>query len=146
MMIKENVNEDEPKIKIYVSCHKECYIPKMDFLYPIQVGTALVKEEIPGILHDNTGENISASNKRYCELTAQYWAWKNDYDSDYYGFMHYRRYFSFNSIHLEEDCYGNIVMDGISQVNLERLCYNKQVITDLVKQNDIITVLSLIHI
>lgn len=140
MMIKENVNEDEPKIKIYVSCHKECYIPKMDFLYPIQVGTALAKEEIPGILHDNTGENISASNKRYCELTAQYWAWKNDYDSDYYGFMHYRRYFSFNSIHLEEDCYGNIVMDGISQVNLERLCYNKQVITDLVKQNDIITV------
>jgi hypothetical protein len=30
----------------------------------------------------------------YCEFTVQYWAWKN-VEVDYYGFYHYRRYFSF---------------------------------------------------
>ena len=85
-------------IKIYVSCHKECFVPSNKLLYPIQVGTCFA-EEIPGVLHDNTGDNISDKNKMYCELTAQYWAWKND-DADYYGFFHYRRYLNFSLIKL----------------------------------------------
>ena len=41
----------------------------------------------------NTGDNISKKNKAYCELTTQYWAWKN-IKADYYGFCHYRRFLS----------------------------------------------------
>ena len=62
------------KIKIYVACHKECFIPKHDLFYPIQVGTSLTEKKIPNFLYDNEGENISQKNKMYCELTAQYWA------------------------------------------------------------------------
>ena len=87
-------NVDKPKIKIYIACHKPCHIPKNDLLFPIQVGAAISNNRLEGMLHDDEGDNISAKNKSYCELTAQYWAWKND-EADYYGFFHYRRYFSF---------------------------------------------------
>ena len=49
----------------------------------------------PGFHLDNEEENISSKNKSYCELTTQYWAWKN-VDADYYGFCLYRRFFSFS--------------------------------------------------
>lgn len=76
---------------IYVACHKPYYIPSVDFLKGIQVGAALNNERFVGMLADDTGENISSLNKSYCELTAQYWIWKN-YKSDIVGFFHYRRY------------------------------------------------------
>lgn len=79
------------EIKIFVSCHKPFPVPNHVLLYPIQVGSALTTERISGFLQDDSGENISIRNRSYCELTAQYWAWKN-VKSDYYGFFHYRRY------------------------------------------------------
>lgn len=78
-------------IKILVCCHKEAELPGHELLVPIQVGTALAGEEFPGYLHDNTGDHISEKNKRYCELTALYWAHKN-LQADYYGLFHYRRF------------------------------------------------------
>ncbi len=57
----------------------------------IQVGAALTDKRIYEIC-DNTGVNISEKNKKYCELTALYWAWKNQ-DSDFAGISHYRRRF-----------------------------------------------------
>lgn len=84
-------------IKIFVSMHKPSFVPENNkYLLPIQVGTSLADERFPDMLHDDEGENISDKNKMYCELTAQYWAWKNCPDADYYGFWHYRRYMSFN--------------------------------------------------
>ena len=59
----------------------------------IQVGKALTDERLCEIT-DDKGENISSKNKRYCELTALYWAWKNDDYSEYKGLSHYRRRFS----------------------------------------------------
>jgi len=78
-------------IKLFVCCHQPTDVPKHPLLVPIQVGAALADSHFPGFLHDDTGDNISAQNRSYCELTAQYWAWKN-VNADYYGFFHYRRY------------------------------------------------------
>lgn len=57
---------------------------------PIQVGAAITDERIAS-LTDYTGENISSRNKRYSEMTAFYWMWKNDTTPDYLGLCHYRR-------------------------------------------------------
>lgn len=56
-------------------------------------GEFQTKELPASCVLDNTGDNISSKNKAYCELTTQYWAWKN-IDADYYGFCHYRRFLS----------------------------------------------------
>lgn len=83
-------------IKILISCHKKTEYIKNAILQPIQLGCALSNKYFPDMLHDDDGENISNLNSMYCELTAQYWAWKN-LDADYYGFCHYRRYFNFSN-------------------------------------------------
>ncbi len=86
-------------IKILISYHDEH--PKIEsaILKPIQTGCANAFKLFKGMLRDNDGENISAENDRYNELSAQYWAWKN-YDKigqpDFVGFMHYRRHFIFD--------------------------------------------------
>lgn len=79
------------EIKLFVSCHQPFSVPEQPLLMPIQVGAALAEERFSGFLQDDSGENISRKNRSYCELTAQYWAWKN-VRADYYGFFHYRRY------------------------------------------------------
>lgn len=84
----------DPEIKIFVAHHKESKIIENECIIPIQVGAANSAEDF-GMLKDNTGDNISEKNGIYCELTAQYWAWKNVKTADYYGFMHYRRHFIF---------------------------------------------------
>lgn len=76
---------------LLVCLHKPFPVPESPLLRPVQVGAALAGEAIPGCLRDDEGENISAQNPSYCELTAQYWAWKN-LGADAYGFFHYRRY------------------------------------------------------
>lgn len=129
--------EYKGKINIYVSMHKDSYVAPNKYLIPIQVGTALAEEEIPGVLHDNTGINISAKNKRYCELTAQYWAWKNVKDADYYGFWHYRRYFAFN-LNLETNSWGNVHFDRISNKLLNELNITEEAISKVVPNYDIV--------
>lgn len=79
------------EMKLMVSCHQKTAVPTSPLLHPVQVGTALSGERFPGFFHDDEGENISSQNRSYCELTAQYWAWKN-LRADYCGFFHYRRY------------------------------------------------------
>ncbi len=77
-------------IKILVAAHKPYPMPREEIYLPIHVGRE-GKEPI-GFRGDNTGDNISIDNPRFCELTAVYWAWKN-LDADYIGLVHYRRYF-----------------------------------------------------
>lgn len=78
-------------IKLFVCCHQPFPVPKHPLLFPVQAGAALSDTRFPGFLYDDTGDNISAWNRSYCELTVQYWAWKN-VTAEYYGFFHYRRY------------------------------------------------------
>ena len=78
-------------VKIYISCHTDSAYRKDEVFCPVQTGCAVPGHvRLDGMLHDDEGENISALNTMYCELTAQYWAWKNQ-EADYYGFCHYRR-------------------------------------------------------
>lgn len=81
----------KPDIKFFVCCHKKEQIAPHELLAPVQVGAVLAGERFEGFLQDDTGEHISDKNRSYCELTAQYWAWKNVH-ADYYGFFHYRRF------------------------------------------------------
>ena len=81
----------EPDIKLYICCHQLAEVPEHPLLVPLQVGSALTDIRFPGFLQDDMGDNISFRNRSYCELTAQYWAWKNA-EADCYGFFHYRRY------------------------------------------------------
>lgn len=87
------------RIKILISYHDKHPLIKSDILEPVQTGCANAPELFKGMWRDDDGENISADNDKYCELSAQYWAWKN-YDKignpDYIGFMHYRRHFMFD--------------------------------------------------
>ena len=50
-----------------------------------------------GYQKDNEGDNISAKNPYYCELTGIYYAWKN-IPAEYLGLVHYRRYFKGKNI------------------------------------------------
>lgn len=88
----------EKKISIFVACHKAAHVLDNPLLVPVQVGAKLARDRLQGMLYDDEGENISNKNPIYCELTAQYWAWKN-VDSDYYGFFHYRRYLAFDTVY-----------------------------------------------
>ena len=93
-------------IKIYVTHtpNRKSEMIKNDILQHIIAG-AVYNNEDSELLKDNTGENISQKNKSYCELTTQYWAWKN-IEADYYGFFHYRRYLSFSEKKYKENAWG----------------------------------------
>ncbi|MBD5396480.1 MAG: DUF4422 domain-containing protein [Lachnospiraceae bacterium] len=93
-------NIDSPIAEIYMAkfyrdkpLKNNVSIP--DWVYPIQVGAALTDQRITEIT-DDSGENISAKNVNYCELTALYWLWKNKlYTKErapYFGLFHYRRF------------------------------------------------------
>lgn len=94
------------QIKIFISYHDEHPLIKSDILTPIQTGCALAAKRFKNMLQDDNGENISAENPKYNELSAQYWAWKNQEkfgSPDYVGFMHYRRHFMFDDWAGSED-------------------------------------------
>jgi len=76
--------------KIVIAAHKMFVPPNNGIYLPLQVG-ADGKESI-GLSRDDTGDNISAKNNGFCELTGLYWAWKN-LSADAIGLCHYRRYF-----------------------------------------------------
>jgi hypothetical protein len=75
-------------LKIFQTFHKNYpRPPDVEWIQPIGVNGYKFKESIS----DGSGDNISVLNPFYCELTAMYWAWKND-KSEILGFYHYRRY------------------------------------------------------
>lgn len=82
----------EKVIKVLVASHKDYPMPEDPIYVPIQVGAA-GKESIKGFIRDDSGDNISGKNDRYCELTGLYYGWKN-LECDYLGLMQYRRRFT----------------------------------------------------
>ena len=78
------------RIKVIVAAHKRCAMPLDELYLPLQAGAAL--HDPIGFERDDSGDNISAKNGGFCELTCLYWAWKN-LQADYVGLAHYRRHF-----------------------------------------------------
>ena len=92
MVLNERADkESEANVKVIVATHKPYWMPGDPLYVPVQVG-AEGKDDL-GFTPDNTGDNISAKNANYCELTGLYWAWKN-LDADFLGLAHYRRQFT----------------------------------------------------
>lgn len=125
------------KIAILISCHKKSKTISNKFIKPIQVGCELTEKKIDGCLYDNEGENISSKNKRYCELTAQYYAWKN-IDADYYGFFHYRRYLSFAKRKFAKWPLFDPNIKQVNEESINKLCLNEKEIEDFVTKYDLI--------
>ena len=92
-MERINRSKKSLKIEILVAAHKKFPMPEKKGYLPILVGAT--KNYKPGIEYqrDDEGENISAKNPNYNELTAVYWAWKNLKNVDAIGLVHYRRLF-----------------------------------------------------
>ena len=120
------------RIKIFDTHHK-------DFC---RIDNPVILDVCSGIQYQNpemesnaTGDNISSRWKLYSELTTQYWAWKNK-DLDYYGFCHYRRFFSFG-YEVTPDIYGNILVQSYYPQLSKDMGYDND-IESIIPQYDII--------
>ena len=118
-VIFQDGNISASDLKVLVCYHKPSVLPPLNSCFvPIHVGRALnnayskdgqinnTDQEwlLSHMIGDNTGQNISTENRKYCELTAIYWAWKNYRalgNPDYIGLSHYRRLFNLNKVNLD---------------------------------------------
>ena len=81
----------QDQVKIIIAAHKAYRMPEDPMYLPLHVGAACHTQALE-YARDDTGDDISALNPSFCELTGLYWAWKN-LDADYIGLAHYRRHF-----------------------------------------------------
>ena len=129
---------DSQSARIFVSTHKDVALFDSKVLQPVQVGCALREWTYDWALHDDEGESISDQNARYCELTTQYWAWKN-VDAEYYGFCHYRRYFDFADERHEENEWGEVMDGRIDEAAQRRYHLDDASIAKAVEGYDVVT-------
>ena len=139
-------NEHTPDIAIYLAYHKNSQRLASGVLRPVHVGRALSDDALRALMADmpgdDTGDNISAKNPLFCELTLQYWVWKNRMDADYIGFLHYRRQLNFNpagaSIPLDE--WGNQNFRTLAPETIEDCGLRDDAIRRAVTGTDVVTV------
>lgn len=125
-------------IKIIIACHKPSVLPKNSLFLPVQVGSSLSAKRLTGMEHDDTGENISYKNPAYCELTAQYWAWKN-LQADYYGLCHYRRFLCFANTNAPKNVRNQYEAGVIDEFNLRRFgLENENEMRAIIEAHDIV--------
>ena len=128
----------EPDVRILISCHKKTQVLRSETLRPIQAGSALARERLEDMLHDDLGDHISQKNRSYCEVTALYWAWKN-LEADYYGLFHYRRYMNFSSRRFPVDRYGNIYEPSWHPDLMEKYGLTDENIRRTMEKYDVVT-------
>lgn len=103
------------KVKIFVVSHSPeeiVKIPNNDMYTPLFVGRN--GADNLGFLSDDSGDEISAKNPHYCELTGLYWMWKNT-DADIIGLCHYRRHFKGNNNNIISK---NEILDYLSKYDI----------------------------
>lgn len=143
--LKYHGTTEKPDIKIFVS-HRidfDAQTVENPLFIPVRCGAIFDNRESPEMLGDDTGKQISEKRLSFCELTVQYWAWKN-VTADYYGLCHYRRYLSFSDTfypnvdgnqHVIEKYFGRDFLDkyGLDQENMRRI----------IEKNDIVSLIPL---
>lgn len=130
-------------VALFIATHKPAYFPEGKTFYPIQVGAKQAKQRFDNMIHDDEGENISELNPMYCELTALYWAWKNDACGDnpkqYYGLCHYRRYFDCSTEKHDENDYGEVMSPSINESTLREYGLNDDALLEMLEGKDVVT-------
>lgn len=87
---------------------------------------------------DNTGDNISELQPYFSEITVQYWAWKN-YEADYYGLCHYRRFLSFSKEKVKTNEINQVYEKCLNKKTAEKYnLTNENLIKTVVEQFDCI--------
>ena len=96
-------------IKLFVSHRIDRQSELIDnpLYIPVRCGAVYDRENPQGLQGDDSGDHISEKRMSFCELTVQYWAWKNT-RAEYCGLCHYRRYLSFADRRFRPDRYGMI--------------------------------------
>ena len=127
----------KPDIKIFVSHRIDLDSTSIiDPLYiPVRCGSTYDEREGITMLGDDTGENISKERMSFCELTVQYWAWKN-IEADYYGLCHYRRYLSFSRTEYPTDAYGNVLEQFIDEETIKKYGLEGQAAEEIIGNYD----------
>ena len=137
------------KVKILLSYHNPSTLLKSDVFVPIHVGRSIQKQRSAfeekwlqdNLIGDDTGINISQKNLNFCELTAQYWAWKNlPNDVEYVGFMHYRRHLVFSEKVFPENKWGLVEKDFLDKNYISDFGLDDDTIKQVLQDTDIVTV------
>lgn len=124
-------------IKILIACHKPAELPNNDLFLPIQVGAKNAKKRMR-MQQDDEGENISDKNPTYCELTAQYWAWKN-LKADYCGLCHYRRFLCFKPTTAKRNNRNQIEASVMNAHNIRRFgLEDDRQMREIIEANDVV--------
>lgn len=119
---------EQQRIKIFMVYHKPTPFLAAEPFVPIQVG---VGADIPDVVcRDDVLENIAEKNPNFCELTAQYWIWRN-VKAEYVGLMHYRRLISFSQSN-------EWIFHDFSAETCEKFGWNTERIEKLLREYDIL--------
>lgn len=135
---KTRASYEAQDLRIFVTTHKPVQVPRGSVFQPVQVGPGTKTSRFGNSFHDDEGDSISALNPSYCEMTTQYWAWKNT-SSDYVGFCHYRRYFSFSDVPYKENAYGEVMDDYVDADAVARYGLDDEDARRFVEGFDIVT-------
>lgn len=125
------------KIAIYIVTHQIADLPASDHFVPIQAGRGINPKL--AMLGDETGDNISAKNPYYAEITPMYWVWKNATLPDHVGFFHYRRFLNFGKEYPEKLHWSEKVFTDFSQRTHAKFGWDSRTLSKKVTPYDIVT-------
>ena len=137
--LKYHSTPEKPDIKIFVSHRIDLNCETLDdpIFIPVRCGAIYDEHRHSELLGDDTGDNISEKRLSYCELTVQYWAWKN-IEADYYGLCHYRRYFNFSGNEYPTDTYGNVLDQFLTENTIARYGLDADSVQEAIRRYDVI--------
>lgn len=134
---------EKPDIKIFVSHRIDQNSETIDnpLYVPVRCGAVYDERKNVEMLGDDTGDNISNRRKSFCELTVQYWAWKN-VAADYYGLCHYRRLLSFSDNEYTQtiDVYNHVIENTFGEAFVEKFGLTEANMRAKISEQDVVSI------